>query len=133
MWLYKNKEYSQYDKQYIGFVYLITNTLNNRKYIGKKLFLHSKIKQVKGKKKRFKVESDWLTYYGSSETLKRDVAECGIENFRREILHFCRSKGECNYLEAKEQFARGVLESSEYYNNWISVKVHDAHIKNLLT
>ena len=115
----------------IGFVYLITNQTNQKKYIGKKLFHSAKTKQVKGKKKRFKVPSDWPTYYGSSDILKKDIEEVGIINFTREIIHLCKSKGECNYLEAYEQFTRNVLLDDNYYNEWIMCKVHKAHIKGL--
>ena len=112
-----------------GFVYQIKNLTNGKKYIGKKFFYSAKTKQVKGKKKKIKVPSDWQTYYGSSDTLKQDVLQLGHENFSREILHLCRSKGECGYLEAKEQFVRGVMESEDYYNTWIMVRVRKSHIK----
>ena len=114
----------------IGFVYLITNQTNQKKYIGKKLFHSAKTKQVKGKKKRFKVMSDWQTYYGSSDILKKDIEDVGESNFTREIIHLCKSKGVCNYLEAKEQFIRNVMEREDYYNNWIMVRVRKSHIKD---
>jgi hypothetical protein len=114
----------------IGFVYLITNKVTNRKYVGKKLFHFSKTKQVKGKKKKFKVNSDWHTYYGSNTELQNDVILHGQENFERVILHLCKSKGECSYLEAKEQFNRNVMESDEFYNTWIMVRVRKSHIKD---
>lgn len=113
----------------IGFVYQITNLVTNRKYIGKKLFNFSKTKQVNGKKKKVKVASDWQTYYGSNTELQKDVILHGEDNFAREILHLCKSKGECSYLEAKEQFNRSVMESDEYYNTWIMVRVRKSHIK----
>jgi hypothetical protein len=112
-----------------GFVYIITNIANNKKYIGKKLFYSAKTKQVNGKKKKTKVGSNWQKYYGSNDNLIKDVLSLGSENFSREIIHLCKSKGECNYLEAKEQFTRCVLESEEYYNTWIMVRVHKAHIR----
>ena len=112
-----------------GFVYQITNLTNGKKYIGKKLFYSAKTKQVKGKKKRYKASSNWQTYYGSSDILTQDVLQYGHDNFVREILHLCHSKGQCSYLEAKEQFTRGVLESDEYYNTWIMVRVRKTHIK----
>jgi hypothetical protein len=115
-----------------GFVYSIENTLTNRKYIGKKLFWSAKTKQVNKKKKRYKAPSDWQDYYGSNEVLKKDIAEFGKENFTRTILHLCVSKGECSYLEAKEQFVNGVIESADYYNTWIMVRVRDTHIKNYI-
>jgi len=112
-----------------GFVYEITNLETNRKYIGKKLFYFSKTKQVKGKKKRIKVSSDWQTYYGSNEELQKDVKSLGEDKFKREILHLCKSKGECNYLEAKEQFVNLVLEKDDYYNSWIMIRIRKSHIK----
>jgi hypothetical protein len=112
-----------------GFVYQIKNLTNGRKYIGKKFFYSAKTKQVKGKKKKIKVFSDWQTYYGSSAELSKDVLSFGHENFSREIIHLCQSKGECGYLEAKEQFVRGVMESDDYYNSWIMVRVRKSHIK----
>jgi hypothetical protein len=111
-----------------GFVYEITNLETNRKYIGKKFFYSSKTKQVKGKKKKIKVASNWKSYYGSNAELESDVKTLGKDKFKREILHLCKSKGECGYLEAKEQFNRGVIESNLYYNTWIMVRVRQSHI-----
>ena len=130
-WTYESIEFTEdLVGDNIGFVYQITNLANKRKYIGKKLFHSAKTKQVKGKKKRYKVPSDWKTYYGSNEELKKDVKEMGEINFIREILHLCKSKGECSYLEAKEQFNRNVMEGDEYYNVWIMVRVRKSHIKD---
>lgn len=114
-----------------GFVYIITDTVSGKKYVGKKLFWSKKTRQVKGKKKRTVVESDWMTYYGSSLELIAQVSVRGEEYFKREMLHLCKSKGECNYLEAYEQFTRKVLLSDDYYNSWIMVKVHASHVKRL--
>jgi hypothetical protein len=116
---------------FVGFVYLIENLTNSRKYIGKKLLTKSKTYQVKKKKKRKRVESDWRDYYGSSEELLGDVETMGRENFRRTIIHLCKSKGEMTYLEAKEQFARDVLLSMDYYNSWISCRIRRPHVRGL--
>jgi hypothetical protein len=97
-------------------------------YIGKKNFYFSKTKQVKGKKKRFKVESDWLDYYGSNKELAADVEKYGKENFKREILMLCMSKGDFAYYEAKLQFDFNVLESPDYYNSWIMCRIHKKHL-----
>ena len=131
-WQYDSKDFTEdlIDDNY-GFVYQITNLTNGKKYIGKKFFYSAKIKQVKGKKKRYKASSNWQTYYGSSDILQKDVLQYGHENFVREILHLCKSKGVCGYLEAKEQFVRGVMESDDYYNTWIMVRVRKSHIKGL--
>lgn len=132
-WLFNGNTFSEelIGENY-GFVYVITNLQNNKKYIGKKLFYSSKTKQVKGKKKRFKIFSDWKTYYGSNDELKKDIASLGKNNFKREILYLCKTKGECSYLEAKEQFVNGVLEFENYYNTWIMVRVRKSHIKGLI-
>ena len=82
---------------------------------------------------RTKIDSDWQTYYGSSPELSRDVELLGTENFSREILYYCKSKAECSYVEAREQFSRRVLESDDYYNGHIQVRVHGSHIKGKLS
>ena len=139
VWLYESKQVDQLPEDCVGFVYLITNTLTGRKYIGKKLAKFSKttykvVKLKNGNKKkkkiRSKIDSDWQLYYGSSPELTKDIEKLGIENFSREILYYCRSKSECSYIEAREQFARKVLESDDYYNGHIQVRVHGSHIKN---
>ena len=130
-WQYTGNDFTEdMIGEFYGFVYEITNLTTNRKYIGKKFFYSSKTKQVNGKKKKYKAASDWQSYYGSNEILKKDVTMLGKENFKREILHLCKSKGECGYLEAKEQFVRGVLESDDYYNTWIMCRIRNTHIKD---
>ena len=121
----------------MGFVYCITNTVTGKMYIGKKLakFSKTKIKTVtlkNGKKKKKKIksktDSDWQEYYGSNIELNKDVEQLGKENFLREILYYCKSKAETSYIEAREQFNRKVLESDNYYNGHIQVRVHGSHI-----
>ena len=118
-------------KEIYGFVYLIVNNVNNKKYIGKKFFWAMKTRQVNKKKKRYKAESDWKEYFGSNEELKNDVLTLGAENFTRTIIHLCRSKAECAYLELKEQIERDALLRDDYYNAWIQVKVRKAHLRKL--
>lgn len=128
-WIFEGNLLEEVDPSYVGFVYLITNKLNGRQYIGKKLFNFKKTKIVKGKKKKFTVESDWRDYFGSSEELKLDISKYGEENFERKILKFCKSKGECSYYEAKYQFEYDVLlETDKFYNSWISVRVRRSHL-----
>ena len=133
-WQYNNLTFTEdMIGDYYGFVYMITNLSNNKKYIGKKFFYSTKTRQVKGKKKREKVFSDWKSYYGSNQTLKDEVSVLGKENFKREIIHLCLSKGECNYMEAREHFIQDVLRKpNQFYNHWIMVRVHRNHLKILL-
>lgn len=130
-WMYKNKEVTEISSEYIGFVYLITNITNNRKYIGKKLTQFKRSKRpLKGRtnKRRYTVESDWKDYYGSSDELSADVEQLGKDKFKREILYWCTSKSELSYIEAREQFSHKVLESRDWYNGHIRVRVHQKGI-----
>ena len=136
-WTYENQLVETVPEDCVGFVYIITNKTNGRMYIGKKLAKFSKttyktVKLKNGTKKkkkiRSKIDSDWRDYYGSSPELTKDVTNLGTENFTREILFYCSSKSECSYIEAREQFSRRVLESKDYYNGHIQVRVHGSHI-----
>jgi hypothetical protein len=136
-WLYQNQIVEELPEDCVGFVYVITNKLSGRKYIGKKLAKFSKttyktVKLKNGTKKkkkiRGKIESDWRDYYGSNIELSKDVQQLGAENFTREIIYYCKSKAECSYIEAREQFNNRVLESNDWYNGHIQVRVHGSHI-----
>lgn len=139
-WTYQGNPVELLPEDCVGFVYIITNTLSGRMYIGKKLAKFSKttyktVKLKNGNKRkkkiRSKIDSDWREYYGSSPELTKDITQLGQENFTREILFYCKSKSECSYIEAREQFARRVLESKDYYNGHIQVRVHGSHIIKL--
>jgi hypothetical protein len=130
MWIYEGKEFTQEMVDlWFGFVYLIINLENNKKYVGKKLFSQSKPYQKNGKKKKRRVPSDWEEYYGSSEELLKDVEELGKDKFKRTIIHLCKTRGMCSYLEAREQMDRRVIESDDYYNRYIQVRINQNHIK----
>ena len=138
-WLYNDAEFGSEQAQaaidagYIGFVYEITDASNGKKYIGKKLLTSKKkLPPLKGKtRKRVKItQSDWEKYYGSSETVKT-LVETRKSDFSRKILYLCKTKGELSYMEAKEQFDREVLLRDDFYNEFIGVKIHSAHVKNL--
>ena len=129
-WLFNGVEQTIVPEGFQGFVYCITNLLDGRRYFGKKNYWFAKTKTVKGKKKRIKVESDWQDYYGSSEELKADIERLGAENFSREILHQCKTKGMLSYMELKLQMLYEVLERpTEFYNRQIHCRIHASHVK----
>jgi hypothetical protein len=131
MWLYKNEELHELPKGCEAFVYLITNKTNGMMYVGKKLAKFKVTKApLKGKKnkRRSTKESDWREYWGSSDRLNADVEQLGPENFTREVLYFCPSRGIASYLEAREQFERKVLETDDYYNGIINVRIGGSKI-----
>lgn len=130
MWIYNNKEIKDEDvpKNAVGFVYLITNLKNGKKYLGRKLLTMAGYKQVKGVRKSIRKESDWKTYYSSSPELLYDVEKTGKEYFKREILFFCETKTILNYYEEKLQYGCDVLEDSNWYNSNIRSKLFKKNI-----
>ena len=133
MWYYNEEAFEETPEEYQGFVYMITELDTGKKYIGKKFFWKPKIlPKTKTRKRRIKtrVESDWRKYYGSSVEVKSLVEEKGVDNYKRDILYLCRTKGECSYYEAKLQFQYDVLLSDDFYNEFIGCKIHSKHIRN---
>ena len=133
MWLYNTTPFQadQIEDSY-GFVYLIENTVTGRKYIGRKYFTSAGTKQVRGKKKKIRKQSDWEGYWSSSEEVKKDVQQYGKEKFTRTILHLCKTRASCSYFETYEIFTRDALLSTDYYNSWVSCKIHAAHVKGII-
>jgi len=133
MWSYKGEEFaSEMIEDNVGFVYVITDRHNGMKYIGKKSLWNKVTKPpLKGKtrKRRSLKESDWKTYFGSSEEVKTLVEEHGEKRFEREIIRLCKSKGEMTYYEMKEQIMRDVLfKPDEYYNAYVGGRIHRKHV-----
>ena len=121
-WIYNNESFSSCNiGDSFGFVYCITNTLNGRKYIGRKYFWQ--FRTPKGKKRKVKSESDWKKYYGSCPELKDEIKKNGKEFFNREILSLHTTKGDVNFEETKQLFLNNVLSESLdngeylYYNS----------------
>lgn len=127
-WLYKEEAFNEAPSDKYGFVYIITNLVNDRKYIGRKILWNTVTKPpLKGKKRKRKIkkESDWKKYYGSSSFVKEDIDEFGKENFKREILVLCDNKTEMTFFETYFQWKLDVLYSrlpngeKEFYNGSI--------------
>jgi len=128
MWLYQGKPFTEeMIADNVGFVYLISNHTSGKSYVGKKLFTKSKSYQKNKKKKKMRVASDWVTYTGSNEQLNADILSG--HSITKEILHLCKSKGWCTYMETKEILTRDCLLSESYYNYWVSCKIRRTHLK----
>ena len=135
VWEFAGVEFDSDVTAYVGFIYKLTNMATGKKYIGKKNFWTPKVSQKKNKKTgkvkktRTKVPSDWKEYVSSNDEIKAEAAS-GVQ-FRKEILHLCKSKAEMTYYESKIQFELDVLLSDDYYNGWIMCRVRKAHLKSL--
>jgi len=132
MWYYNEEVFDETPEEYQGFVYMITEIDTGKKYIGKKFFWKPKVlPKTKTRKRRVRtrVESDWRSYYGSSTEVKSLVEEKGVDNYRRDVLRLCKTKGECSYYEAKLQFEYDVLLRDDFYNEFIGCKIHSKHIR----
>jgi hypothetical protein len=110
-WRYNDQVFDSDDiGDYFGFVYLIINQSNQRKYLGRKYFWS--FRKPPGKKRKVKQESDWKRYYGSCFELKEDVKKYGKETFSRVILSLHDTKMDCNYEETRQLFLNNVLKES---------------------
>ena len=128
-WKYKNEILDEIPKDMEGFVYLITNLTNNKKYIGKKHFWTRRKNSKTGR--REKKPSDWMNYFGSCDLLKEDIKILGKDKFLREILYLCPHKKSMSYYETYEQFNRNVLLNESYYNTNIEGKFFDSEVTNI--
>lgn len=140
-WYYRKEIYNPSEEEilngdYIGFVYCITDTKNSKKYIGKKTLLSTTKKPpLKGQKRKRKIvkESDWRTYFGSSDTVKSLLNESGHIIFEREILHFCKTKGDLSYMETYEILIRNALILDSYYNEYVGCRINSKHLSDRIS
>ena len=149
-WLLEGKPFDEslIPEGALGFIYKITRISDGKAYIGRKLIyfrktsvktLYRKLKKGEtGKGEKYKkktttlVHSDWREYWGSSERLLADIEKLGVENFMREILCFCYTKGELSYIEARTQMDHRVLENQDqWYNGQIQCRIHHTHVAKL--
>ena len=128
-WQYNGEVFTDVPKGMEGFVYIITNIVNDKKYIGKKHFWTRQKDRKTGRRKT--KESDWIDYWGSCDQLKEDVKELGKDKFLREILYLCPHKKSMSYYETYEQFIRNVLLSEEYYNTNIEGKFFSSEVDRI--
>jgi hypothetical protein len=128
-WKYNNQEFTEVPKGMEGFVYLITNLTNNKKYIGKKHFWTRQKDRKTGRRKT--KPSDWMNYWGSCDQLIEDVKELGKDKFSREILYLCPHKKSMSFYETMEQFKRDVILREDYYNTNVEGKFFSSEVKNI--
>ncbi len=135
-WTYNDVDFSSDDiGDYYGFIYRITNMVNGHDYVGRKYFrTKRKLKPLKGRKNNRHriIETDWESYYGSSKRLLEDIEVLGKENFKREIILLCDTRGNTNYYEAKIQFDEDVLLREDNYNGIIAIKIGVGSVKNIM-
>jgi len=137
MWFYNETEFtSSMVGDYAGFVYEIFDKDTKKIYIGKKkLIMLRTLKPLKGQKRKRRVisESDWMSYYGSSEEVKKLVAEFGPNRFVRKIIRLCKTPAEMSYYETKEILLRdALLKPNQYYNAFVGARINRNHLKHLL-
>lgn len=130
IWLYNGKNVESIeelgDDVCKSFVYCITNLVSSKRYFGKKRLHFSRKKKIKGRVNRKIVvkESDWKTYWGSSEELLSEIERLGSSNFRREILRCCKSLSEASYYELKYQMEHDVLlYPDKFYNAYVGCRI----------
>jgi hypothetical protein len=128
-WKYDGKEFIEVPKEMEGFVYLITNLTNNKKYIGKKHFWTRQKDRKTGRRKT--KESDWKKYFGSCDELIRDVKNLGEDKFLREILYLCPHKKSMSFYETMEQFKRDVIFREDYYNTNVEGKYFSTEVDRI--
>ena len=134
-WYYQGEIIEELPADCEGFVYLITNLTNDRKYVGKKLAKFKKVKPpLKGKKnkRRSLAESDWKEYWGSSDRLQADIEKLGKDKFSRQIIHLCKSRGATNYMECYYQMKEHVLLRDNNYNGIINIRLGIGSVKDVL-
>ena len=128
-WKYNNEDFTEAPKGMEGFVYLITNLTNNKKYIGKKNFWTRQKDRKTGRRKT--KEGPWQSYWGSCEELVADVKELGEDKFLREILYLCPHKKSMSFYETMEQFKRDVIVREDYYNTNVEGKFFSSEVERI--
>ena len=130
-WEYKGKqlEIDDIPTKAIGFIYMITQLSTGKRYIGRKMLTSASRKTVKGKTKKTRKESDWMTYWSSSPKIKQWIEESGYDDFSREILLFVSSKGMLAYAEEMALYSVGALESDDWINDNIRAKIYRSWVK----
>lgn len=140
-WLYNDELLEETPTNKVGFVYCITNIINDKRYIGKKVFISRRtLPPLAGKKRKRKIikDSDWKTYTSSSKYIKNDIEEYGIENFKFEILEMFENRSSMNFAELKLQIFWNVLDEKlengerAFYNENIDRVYYTSKDENIL-
>ena len=128
-WTYNNEPLTEIPDGYEAFVYVITNTITGRKYVGKKNFWTRQKDRKTGRRKT--KEGPWQSYWGSCDELIADVKELGEDKFLREILYLCPHKKSMSFYETMEQFKRDVILREDYYNTNVEGKFFSSEVERI--
>ena len=84
-----------------GFVYITTNHVNGKQYIGQR---------------KYDKQGKWKEYLGSGIILSRAIEKYGLENFSKEIIEECKTKKILNDREIYWINYYNAVESDNFYN-----------------
>ena len=87
--------------EFYGFIYITTNNVNNKKYIGQK---------------KIDKNGKWKNYLGSGRAFKEAIKKYGKENFTRDIVAYAYSAEELNKLEEEWVDKYNATQSRKFYN-----------------
>jgi len=93
---------NELDKKAYGFIYITTNLINGKKYIGQKMFASK--------------SRNWKDYLGSGSYFLRAIKKCGKENFIRKIIAIAYSREELDMLEINFIRKYNAVNNKYYYN-----------------
>lgn len=106
-----------------GFIYITTNKVNGKKYIGQK---------------NYDIHGKWKNYLGSGKALLKAIRLYGKDNFEREKIAIAYSPDELNELENHYIKKHNAVNDKSYYNiveggGTVAGLKHSEHTKKILS
>lgn len=91
-----------------GFLYIITNLISGKRYIGLKHFWC--------KRKGIRLESNWRSYVSSCKALKLDIKTLGLDKFQFEAIEVFTNKAKLKTAEAEYIIRNNCVLDDNWYN-----------------